>query len=137
MRSDPLEHGTRWRPEGRRPDGRLSSRLVKELGSGLVGERREAAGGERLGERVRELSERAGKRGLDWKSRLKDVPDDPLLRVAALATLLEIDALAAMKSDVELDSLEEEAKAAREAARQGEQEMRVDLKRQGLIESED
>lgn len=47
-------------------------------------------------EQLRALAEQGG---IDWKGRLKDVPDDPRVRVAALATLVGVDPIEAWRSD--------------------------------------
>ena len=67
-----------------------------------------------------ELEARAEEQGLDWKSRLSDLPDDKRLRAAALASLLKIDALRAIRDDTPLHVLDDEAGQIRAAIERGE-----------------
>jgi hypothetical protein len=88
--------------------------------------------GKRGTKRLRALSERATKRRIDWESRLRELPDDERLRAAALAALLQIDAVAALKPEADLDRLEEEAERLRSAAEESDREFREHLQREGL-----
>ena len=59
-----------------------------------------------LRDRQAELERLVESRRLEWRGRLRDLPDDPRVRVAALATLLGLDAhAAAFKLDVSSDTL--------------------------------
>jgi hypothetical protein len=64
-------------------------------------------------EQLRALAEQGG---IDWKGRLKELPDDQRLRVAALATLLGIDPIEAWKSDRPTRTLGAEARKRRAAS---------------------
>jgi hypothetical protein len=63
-----------------------------------------------LGTREKQLRALAEQGGIDWKGRLKGIPDDPRVRVAALATLLGIDPMEAWKSDRPTKTLGAEAR---------------------------
>jgi hypothetical protein len=59
-----------------------------------------------LRDRQAELERLAKERGIQWQGRLRDLPDDPRVRLAALATLLGLNAhTAAFRSEVPIDTL--------------------------------
>lgn len=62
-----------------------------------------------LAERQKVLIERAEHAGLDLKKLLADVPDDDRARVAALATLLGMNAHLALMPEIGMDELAEQA----------------------------
>jgi hypothetical protein len=78
-----------------------------------------------LAAREKELRALAKERGVDWKERAKDLPDDPRLRIAALAMLLRIDPMEALRADGPAKTLEAEA---RKKQRAGEEYQRDQLK---------
>ena len=61
----------------------------------------------KMPERRKALIERAERAGVDWKKALANIPDDVRARVAALATLLGIDAHLALNPEVSLDEIAE------------------------------
>jgi hypothetical protein len=78
---------------------------------------------EALARRRAELSARADERGIDWQSQVKGLPtDDDRLMVAALATLLGVDAHEAFDPAFSVDELERRAERS-----QAEQETRYKL----------
>jgi hypothetical protein len=72
-------------------------------------------------EQLRALAEQSG---IDWKGRLKDVPDDPRVRVAALATLLGVDPIEASRSDRPTKTLGAEARKRKAASEKYAEEER-------------
>jgi hypothetical protein len=94
------------------------------------------AQGPDLRKRVAELRDKVDKQGIEWQSRLDELPDDPVLQIAALATLLEIDALGALQEDVSLDVLEDRGRDLRRLREEMEREVarylrEVDSSREG------
>jgi len=71
-----------------------------------------------LEERGAEFERLAKERGVDWRALSAKLPEDPRARVAALATVLGFDSLAAWRKDVSLEQLEQESEARRETAEQ-------------------
>lgn len=65
-----------------------------------------------LESRLAELVERAEQRGIDWRDRTKEFTADRRPVIAALATLLGIDAFAVLDARRSLDELEEYGRAA-------------------------
>lgn len=70
-----------------------------------------------LAARESELRALAIKRSVDWEERLSSLPDDPRLRIAALATLLRINPIEALRADRPTKTLDTEARR-RQRARQ-------------------
>ena len=67
--------------------------------------------------RRHDLLAHADTRGVDWRSRLADFPDDDvLLWIIALATMLELDAIMSLDSAVSIADLEEDRAARGRAA---------------------
>jgi hypothetical protein len=92
--------------------------------------------GSDLRKRVAELRQKVDKQGIECQSRIDELPDDPVLHAAALATLLEIDARGALTEDVSLDVLEDRGRALRRVREEMEQELarylrEVDSSREG------
>jgi hypothetical protein len=71
-----------------------------------------------LERRVAELEGRARERDLDVEEMSTHLPEDPRARAAALATVLGLDALQALRDGVTYEQLEQEAEARRLAAEQ-------------------
>jgi hypothetical protein len=76
-------------------------------------------------EQLRTLAERAG---IDWKGRMKGLPDDPHVRVAALATLLGIEPIEAWRTDSPTKTLASEARKRKAASEKYAKEERELLK---------
>jgi hypothetical protein len=62
-----------------------------------------------LEERQKVLIRQAEHAGIDWKTLLAKVPDDDRARVAALATLLGINAHLALMPEISMDELAQQA----------------------------
>jgi hypothetical protein len=60
--------------------------------------------------RQEELQTLASDRGVDWQGRLGGLPDDKRLRIAALATLLNIDPMQALRDEGSIKKLASEAR---------------------------
>ena len=71
-----------------------------------------------LEHRVAELEGRARERDLDFEEMSAHLPEDPRARAAALATVLGLDALQALRDGITYEQLEQEAEARRLAAEQ-------------------
>jgi hypothetical protein len=67
--------------------------------------------------------------GVDWRGPMKELPDDLPLRVAALATLLGIDAIEAWKSDRPISTLAAEARKRKAATEKHAREAREHVER--------
>jgi len=87
-----------------------------------------------LSTREKQLRTLAEKRGVDWKRLMKGLPDDPRLRVAALATLLGIDAIEAWKSDRPISTLADEARKRKAATEKYAREAREHLETSWYVE---
>jgi hypothetical protein len=79
--------------------------------------------------REKQLRALAEHGGVDWKGPMKELPDDLPLRVAALATLLGIDAIEAWKSDRPLSTLAAEARKRKTATEKHAREAREHVER--------
>jgi hypothetical protein len=62
-----------------------------------------------LAERQRVLIQLAERAGINWKRLLANVPDDDRARVAALATLLGMNAHLSLMPEISMDELAEQA----------------------------
>ena len=82
--------------------------------------------------REAELRAVAGARGVDWEGRLSGFPDDRRLRIAALATLLEIDPIEALKADTPAERLDADARESQRERAEYERKERKYLRGLGL-----
>jgi hypothetical protein len=80
-----------------------------------------------LGAQIEQLHALAEAQEIDLGS-VAELPDDPRLRIAALATLLEIDPMAALRGDVPVRRLAADARKRARALEQYEREERKRLK---------
>ena len=60
--------------------------------------------------RQEELQKLASDQGVDWKGPLDSLPDDKRLRIAALATLLNMDPMQALRDEGSIKKLASEAR---------------------------
>jgi hypothetical protein len=84
----------------------------------------EATLGDFLQERAVELERRLSERDLDREAIAGSLPEDPRARVMALATVLGLDALEALREDLTVDELEEARRWRREATKESETQMK-------------
>ena len=90
-----------------------------------------------LRDRQAELERLVESRGLEWKGRLRDLPDDPRVRVAALATLLGLDAhAAAFRLEVPSDTLAAAGRSDERAIQQYQRDVNEYQERGTLSERE-
>jgi hypothetical protein len=87
-----------------------------------------------LSTREEQLRTLAEKGGVDWERPMKGLPNDPRLRVAALATLLGIDAIEAWKSDRPISTLADEARKRKAATEKYAREAREHLEKSWDVE---
>ena len=87
--------------------------------------------------REEQLQGLARDRGLDWEGPLSDLPNDPRLRIAALATLLRIDPMEVLRTEVPVKRLEGDARKRQRANDEFERKERKFLKGAGLEIGED
>jgi hypothetical protein len=82
--------------------------------------------------REEELRALASENAIDWKERLETLPDDPRLRIAALATLLRIDPMEALRGDTPTKKLVAESRERTQASEKFDRQEREFLKSLGL-----
>jgi hypothetical protein len=92
--------------------------------------RRDPRQNEALRDREAELRTRLSQRGGEWERRLAGLPDDPRLQVAALATLLELDAADALRPEMPISTLDDRARELRRVRDQVDRELRRHVERE-------